>query len=67
MIKIKHVVFSHYWNLRWWFVDTENMNKYYYISLNPMDLKDGLKDLFYNGLHILIPPFKREHIKGNWS
>lgn len=63
---IKHVVFVTYYNLRWFFIDTENPNKYYYISLNPLDLRQGIKDLIRDGVNILIPPFKKEHIKGNW-
>ena len=63
-IKIKHVVFSHYEKLRWYFIDTRNpeSNTYYFLSLNPFDIK-----YLFNGIHILLPPFTKKHIKGNWN
>lgn len=60
MIKIKHVVFSHYEKLRWYFIDTKD-KKLYFISLNIKDIKY----LIY-GINILIPPFNKNHIKGIW-
>lgn len=59
-IQIKHVVFSHYEKLRWYFMDTKT-KKLYFLSVNPLDIKY----LFY-GIYVLIPPFTKRHIKGNW-
>lgn len=57
---IQHVVFDYYKNLRWFFVSTET-NKKFFISLNPFDLK-----CLKYGIYILIPPFKKSHIKNSW-
>lgn len=59
-IHIKHVVFSHYKKLRWYFISTLD-KKLYYISINPFDIIN----LAY-GIFILIPPLTNKHIKGNW-
>ena len=63
-IKIKRVVYSHREGLRWYFIDTQNHEKgaYLFLSLNPLDIKYLL-----NGIHILCPPMKKEHIKGSWD
>ena len=56
-MKIKHVVFSHYNCLRWYFIDIMT-KKYYFLSLNIKDIKYLL-----NGINILIPPLTKNHIK----
>ena len=63
-MKIKHVVYSHREGLRWYFIDTMNPDKgpVYFLSLNPLDIKY----LILGGIHFLIPPFSKKHIKGNW-
>lgn len=61
MISIKHVVFEKFENFRWYFVDTENKDKKYFISINPKDIK-----YLVGGLFILLPSFRSSHIKGNW-
>ena len=58
---IKHVVFSHYKGLRWYFKSTID-GQFYIISLRLSDIK-----LLRYGLFLLIPPFKITHIKGNWD
>lgn len=58
-MKIRHVVFSHYDKLRWYFIDTYT-RKYYFLSLNIKDIKY----LFY-GINILLPPLTKNHIKWN--
>lgn len=63
MERIKHVVFDRREGLRWWFVDTENPGRRYFLSLYPKDLKW----LFINGIYIMVPPFMREHIRGIWG
>lgn len=60
-MKFKHVVYSHRDKLRWYFIDTQD-HEYYFLSLNPLDIKY----LFY-GIFILIPPFCKKHIKGYWN
>lgn len=59
--RIKHVVFSRYEKLRWWFIDTEHPEEgeKYLISLRLSDFKY----LLINGLYLLIPPLKKCHIK----
>lgn len=59
--RVKHVVFSRYEKLRWWFIDTKHpeQGERYFISLRFSDIKY----LFLNGLYLLIPPFKKSHIK----
>ena len=61
---IKHVVYSHREGLRWYFIDTNSPEKgpAYFISLNPRDVKY----LINGGIHFLLPPFNKPHIKGNW-
>lgn len=59
-MNIRHVVYDRREGLRWYFVDTKT-KKQYFLSLNPMDIKY----LIY-GVNILIPPFSKNHIKGNW-
>ena len=63
-VKINRVVYSHREGLRWYFIDTQNPEKcaYLFLSLNPLDIKYLL-----NGIHILCPPMKKEHIKGSWD
>lgn len=61
MINIRHVVFSKRERLRWYFVDTQTKREYF-LSLNPRDVKY----LIYGGINILLPPFKKSHIKGEW-
>ena len=65
MKRIKHVVYSHRDGLRWYFIDTErpHIGPSYFISLNPKDIKY----LFINGLYLLLPPFRKTHIKGYWQ
>ena len=62
-MRVKHVVYSHREGLRWWFVDTKRPEggPKYFLSLDPRDIKYLL-----NGIHILIPPFSKNHIKGSW-
>lgn len=60
-MNFKHVVYSHRDRLRWYFIDTQ-YHKYYFLSLNPLDIKYLL-----NGIFILIPPFSKNHIQGNWN
>jgi hypothetical protein len=55
---IKHVVFSHYKRFRWYFIDTYT-HKYYFISINPFDIK-----YIFNGISLLLPPLTKKHIKG---
>lgn len=59
-MNIRHVVFDRREGLRWYFVDTQTKRQYF-LSLNPMDIRY----LLY-GMNILIPPFNKNHIKGNW-
>jgi hypothetical protein len=61
---IKHVVYSHREGLRWYFIDTNSPENgpAYFISLNPRDIKY----LICGGIHFLLPPFNKSHIKGNW-
>lgn len=59
-MKIRHVVFSRYEKLRWYFVDTLTKREYF-LSVNPLDVKY----LIY-GINILLPPFSVKHIKGCW-
>lgn len=59
-MNIRHVVYDRREGLRWYFVDTQT-KKQYFLSLNPVDIKY----LIY-GVNILIPPFSKNHIKGNW-
>ncbi len=63
-VKINRVVYSHREGLRWYFIDTQNPEKgaHLFLSLNPLDIK-----YLFNGIHILCPPMKKEHIKGNWN
>lgn len=63
-MKIRHVVYSHREGLRLWFIDTKQPEKgaTLFLSLNPLDIKY----LILGGIHILIPPFSKKHIKGNW-
>jgi hypothetical protein len=56
-MKIRHVVYSHYDKLRWYFIDTYT-RKYYFLSLNIKDIKY----LLY-GINILIPPLTKNHIR----
>ena len=56
-LKVRHVVYSHYKNLRWYFVDTKTYN-FYFLSLNISDFKY----LLYGGINILLPPLTRKHI-----
>ena len=58
---LRHVVFSHYENLRWYFIDTKT-HKLYFLSINPLDVK-----YLVNGIFILVPPFSKKHIKGIWN
>ena len=60
-IQIKHVVFSHYENLRWYFIETKT-KRMYFLSINPLDIK-----YLINGIFILVPPFSKKHIKGIWN
>jgi hypothetical protein len=62
-LKINRVVFSHRDGLRWYFIDTQHPEKgaHLFLSINPMDIK-----YLFNGIHILCPPTKKKHIKGNW-
>lgn len=57
---IQHVVYSHRERLRWYFKSTERKDTFV-ISLYPWDIR-----LLNKGLCLLLPPFKKEHIKGNW-
>ena len=57
-MKIRHVVFSHYKKLMWYFVDTLTKREYF-LSVNPLDVKY----LIY-GINILLPLFSIKHIKG---
>lgn len=59
-MNIRHVVYDRREGLRWYFVDTQTKRKYF-LSLNPMDIRY----LVY-GVNILVPPFSKNHIKGNW-
>lgn len=59
-MKIRHVVYSHRDGLRWYFVDTMTQRKYL-LSLNLSDIK-----YLKYGVNILVPPFSKNHIKGNW-
>lgn len=59
-MNIRHVVYDHREGLRWYFVDTQT-KRLYFLSLNPMDIRY----LLY-GVNILVPPFIKNHIKGNW-
>lgn len=61
LFQIKHAVFSHYKKLRWYFIDTSDKTLYY-LSINPFDIIN----LIY-GIFILIPPYKKKHISGNWT
>lgn len=63
-MKIRHVVYSHREGLRWHFIDTQNPEKgtSYFLSLNPLDIKY----LILGGIHFLLPPLCKSHIKGNW-
>ena len=60
-MKIRHVVYEYRNGLRWFFVDTYT-HKRYFLSLNP-------KDVIYliYGINILVPPFRKKHINGNWG
>lgn len=60
-IQIKHVVFSHYEKLRWYFIDTKT-KRMYFLSINPLDIK-----YLISGIFILVPPFSKQHIKGIWN
>lgn len=57
---VRHVVYSHREGLRWYFKSTE-LKGMFIISLYPSDIR-----LLNKGLYLLLPPFKKEHIKGNW-
>ena len=57
---LRHVVFSHYEKLRWYFTDTET-RRLYFLSINPFDVR-----YLVNGIFFLIPPLSKHHIKGNW-
>lgn len=57
---IRHVVYSHRDGLRWYFLDTMTQRKYL-LSLNLSDIK-----YLKYGVNILVPPFSKNHIKGNW-
>lgn len=59
-MNIRHVVYDRREGLRWYFVDTLTKEQYF-LSLNPADIKY----LLY-GVNILVPPFSKNHIKGNW-
>jgi hypothetical protein len=59
-MNIRHVVYDRREGLRWYFMDTLT-KKQYFLSLNPSDIKY----LLY-GVNILVPPFSKNHIKGNW-
>ena len=59
-MNIRHVVYDRREGLRWYFVDTLT-KKQYFLSLNPADIKY----LLY-GVNVLMPPFSKNHIKGNW-
>ena len=59
-MKIKRVVYSHYFAGRWYFVDTLD-EKIYFLSIRLSDIKY----LIMNGLHILLPPTRINHIKWN--
>lgn len=62
-MKVRHVVYSHREGLRWYFIDTQNPEKgLYFLSLNPLDIK-----FLFNGIYILCPPMKKNHIKGSWD
>lgn len=57
---IQHVVFDHYEKLRWYFISTETDNMFM-ISLNINDIK-----YLKYGFYLLLPPFKKSHIKKHW-
>lgn len=59
-MNIRHVVYDRREGLRWYFMDTLT-KKQYFLSLNPSDIKY----LLY-GVNLLVPPFSKNHIKGNW-
>lgn len=59
-VQIKHVVFSHYKNLRWYFIDTYD-KKLYFISINLLDCV-----YLRYGIFFLFPPISIKDIKGNW-
>lgn len=58
---VRHVVYSHRKGLRWYFKSTE-LKGMFVISLYPWDIR-----LLRYGLYLLILPFKKSCIKGNWE
>jgi hypothetical protein len=63
-MKIRHVIYSHREGLRWYFMDTTKPDKppQYFLSLDVRDIKY----LILGGIYILLPPMKKNHIKGCW-
>lgn len=61
MKRVRHVVFSHYKSLTWWFKDTEHPEEWFIISLNPKYF-----GCIVRGLFLLIPPLKVKHIYKMW-
>ena len=62
MKRVRHVVFTKREGLRFFFMDTqypERGDKQFMISFYPKDIVY----LFYGGLFLLLPPFKKSHIK----
>lgn len=59
-LRIRHVVFLYRKKLRWFFRCTDH-EEIIFISLYPSDIR-----YLKYGICLLIPPFKRKHIKGNW-
>lgn len=62
-MKIRRAVYTYRKGLRWYFKDTQEINKFYFISLNP-------KDFWYileGHLVFILPPTRIEHIKGIWK